>query len=147
MTVLSLVDENGVVVGSMETDGAGGGKVSVSNIADAPVAADRHDANGGVGANASDVLFSPTDLTNFNEHILEVTSGVVDVTVAINSGSTFRDVFWENMAVLNANLEYEKTTGAALPVGIYRLKGNFHSIKAVQNGASASAADLDSYCK
>ena len=107
---------------------------------------DRHDEQGGSGATAADIHFQTTDSTNFNEHIFEVVASTVTLEVMMNADSAaYKNVWVEEMDVTapQANL----ITAVALPVGIYKLKGNFHSIKATQTATAAASSTLSSYCK
>ena len=108
---------------------------------------DRHVPQLGSGTTALDVHFSTTDSTNLNEHIFEVIASTVTLEVKSNSDSVYRDIIVEDMNSLDANLNYEKVSSVALVTGIYRLKGNFHSLRATQTVTAASSSKLNSYCK
>jgi len=94
---------------------------------------------GVAGVNDNDVVYTSTDVSMYNVHIIEATAGTVDIQVSVD-GTNFNAL---QAAVL---LHDDVTTGGGVKVltmasgKIGILTGKYNAIRVLQNGATASNA-------
>lgn len=142
ITVTSQIDSvTGREVGQKSTDGAANTHLNGGTTDYGPHPATYALASAGVGVNTGDILFGPTNMTNYDEHVIHCTVGTVVIEASVD-GITFA----ANIAAQDLSATAATTYITSVTVGkIVKLTGKFNSVRVKQSGAPAATANMLSY--
>lgn len=103
-----------------------------------------YDIYQGTGVNDGDTLFETEELSTFDGFMLQSTVGSVKVRALLRVSGTYTtvDMGLQDLCSVATDPVLSTTAGK-----VYGVVGNFHSLKILQNGATAATALLRAWKK
>lgn len=93
---------------------------------------------GAVGTNDNDVVYTSRDISDYNLHVIECTTGTVDIDISTDGTNFTSAVAVRNVKSANSTTFVMDAIAASVPV--VELRGRFKAIRVLQKGATASNA-------